>query len=100
MEPEPIDSLLRQALGAELPPTLSPRFPQQLGQRLQPRRLTKKQRSFLIAYALTGLVVSVAALQVAGFSGWLTLLCVLAPLALVAITLRKHFLQLFGKQKT
>lgn len=85
---ESIESFLRQSLVSETAPTLSPNFQQQLGARLQPRRIRKKQRRFLIAYALAGLFVSVGALQAAGFSWWLTLLCVLAPLLVVAVAFR------------
>jgi uncharacterized membrane protein YdbT with pleckstrin-like domain len=90
---EPIESFLRQSLAAETAPTLSPDFQQQLHQRLQPRRLGKKPRRFLIAYALTGLAVSVGALQLAGFSWWLILLFVLIPLIIVAIVLRPYFME-------
>jgi hypothetical protein len=89
MEPtEPIENFLRQSLTAKTAPTLSSDFQQQLQQRLQPRRMSKKQYRFLIAYALTGLAASVTALRLAGFSISLTLLCVLAPLLIVAALLR------------
>jgi hypothetical protein len=92
MEPtdsvDSVESFLRQSLATETAPTLSPNFQQQLEARLPPRRLHKKQRQFLMAYALTALAVSVGALQLMGFSIGLTLLCVLVPLGIVAVMLR------------
>ena len=95
MEPtdsvDSVESFLRQSLATETAPKLSPNFQQQLGARLQPRRTRKKQRRFLLAYALIGLIVSIGALQLAGFSIGIALLCVFAPLAIVAVALRPHF---------
>ena len=95
MEPtdsvDSVESFIRQSLATKTAPTLSPNFQQQLRARLQPRRIRKKQRRLLLVYALAGLAASVATLQIAGFSIALTLLCVLAPLVIVAVALRPHF---------
>ena len=95
MEPtdsvDSVESFLRQSLASETAPTLSPNFQQQLGKRLQPRRIRKKQRRFLIAYSAIGFLSSVGALQLAGFNIGLTLLCVLTPLAIIIVALHPHF---------
>ncbi|WP_309714611.1 hypothetical protein [Armatimonas sp.] len=88
---DPIEGFLRQSLATETAPTLSPNFQQQLGARLQPRRIRKKQRRFLLAYSAIGFLLSLGTLQLAGFSIGLTLLCVLAPLAIIIVALRPHF---------
>lgn len=100
MEPiEPIEGFLRQSLATETAPTLSPNFQQQLGARLQPLRIRKKQRQFLLAYSLTGLVVSMGVLRVVGFGWGLTLFCMFVPLVIVAAILWRHTLHFTRRRR-
>jgi hypothetical protein len=62
-EQERMDSLLRQAMTAVPPPSLSPNFDRQLAKRLRAQGLSRTGRLVLAAYAVFALLVSVWALR-------------------------------------
>ena len=56
---ELMDELLKDAMGAEAPPQLSPAFEATLMRRVSPRRLTSVGRVVIIAYAVIAAAVTV-----------------------------------------
>lgn len=89
-EQEKMDQWLRQAMSAELPPTVSPGFDDRLAKRLRPRRLHPSGRLVLACYALVALTISVWAMRSQSIEWSLVAISIAVPLVVTATVYRRR----------